>query len=1029
MKRFFPLFVLLAFLAVKLSAAQTAVLFSSQNLTGTVNNNTIHLTPDQTPQNPLWYGTNLVPTDPFDIYPVNGTNIQYLTPWGYNVQMDGWPRAIHIIVPASTNLLNAVSLINTNAYNPLNLYLNLLYPGSNMTFVTNADGSVTISSSGGSGANLTNGLWCILNTNGQGVVSYSVDAANLIAALGLVTNNAVGPNFYGLTLTSPTTFNTVTVSQITSAGGPALSLGGGSLSANYLFGNASGLTGLTAGQVAGAVTNRQITGLANQYDIRNFGAPVNGIALTNCRIQAGSSTFTAPSGEFNAGDVGKAITIYFANTNYQNFTAVISAVVNATNVTLNATAPLGKTNTLAIYGNDDATALTLAMNYCVTNGGGWSVIPPVWYSNNNAHGICCLATNISDLGAWGAHHSAQIYLQSGPKNGCGAVPLVGLLGSFPIAPGGSAASTYLNYFYGSTIASFAATPPTSTNWARVFDFSDFNSGFAVPTPSSTYTNYYGFYDAEIKNLNYIGCFNSGLRQLDLSGADDGRVLDSCIRAGLPAVALTNTFTYTNSEWGLMMPSLFNENLDLIQNVTVCNFANGIDLPFGGTASTLYVVNCYRAMTATNATGTSPCVLSWVNAANDRYIFGQAAEAGTVLVVNGLFVQPTLTAGQNAQIGGASILFDGSGGQLEGSGQFFAINTSQIASVGPNNLMPLSIGYQYTAPTYQSKLISQSSVTLRNQDTADSREAILEMAPGSGRQWDVYEDGNPSNPSGVPALGDAIGFMSYSLYQNFSSYAFAFNTNGVFMGASNIVTFGSFFGNAGPLTNYNAANLTGTAPNGLLTGGAYNGAGVTNLPFIVFPTNAGPSSITTNGSGYVTVVINTNYTLPGSVVTNNASPTFTNVTSLQGGLFTGNGAGLTNFVNQLFFTPSGIIRNKTTSLASSVAFWDLDFGGSSGTPAYVPSLLMAGTYVGATFICDQVTIPATTNITFSVSTRNGSGNTQVMQFVVQGPVTSPFITNWNTSYFQPTNSEAFVAMTNNGAAGVAIFGVFKLIGHN
>jgi hypothetical protein len=97
----------------------TPLLFSVRSLTGSVANRPILITPD-TYQNPLLFGTNLVSSfAPFYIQPVGGQVITNLQPWGYTIKVDGWPRSAHINVPSSTNVINVVTLINTNNFSPL----------------------------------------------------------------------------------------------------------------------------------------------------------------------------------------------------------------------------------------------------------------------------------------------------------------------------------------------------------------------------------------------------------------------------------------------------------------------------------------------------------------------------------------------------------------------------------------------------------------------------------------------------------------------------------------------------------------------------------------------------------------------------------------------------------------------------------------------------------------------------------------------------------------------------------------------
>lgn len=116
------------------SVLGTPVLFTLQSLTGTVNNRSILVTPD-TYQNPLVIGTNLVSLVPFVLQPTNGSVTTNLAPWGYTIRVDGWPRSVHINVADGTNTVPVYTLINTNAFSPLQIY----YPSS--TNINNATGT------------------------------------------------------------------------------------------------------------------------------------------------------------------------------------------------------------------------------------------------------------------------------------------------------------------------------------------------------------------------------------------------------------------------------------------------------------------------------------------------------------------------------------------------------------------------------------------------------------------------------------------------------------------------------------------------------------------------------------------------------------------------------------------------------------------------------------------------------------------------------------------------------------------------
>jgi len=133
-------FLILSILSIlSIARAQTPVLFSLQSLTGTVNNRQITVWPDSA-QNPMWFGSNLVSLAPFPIQPINGQVITNLQPWGYSFRVDGWPRAVHIVVPSTTNTVNVVDLINTNQFSPLNIYY---VGGGGSGTATNLDGAAT----------------------------------------------------------------------------------------------------------------------------------------------------------------------------------------------------------------------------------------------------------------------------------------------------------------------------------------------------------------------------------------------------------------------------------------------------------------------------------------------------------------------------------------------------------------------------------------------------------------------------------------------------------------------------------------------------------------------------------------------------------------------------------------------------------------------------------------------------------------------------------------------------------------------
>lgn len=178
------------------SLAATPVLFSLQSLTGTVNNRQILVQPDKTGATPLWLNTNLVPVNDFTLQPVGGSVTTNLAAWGYTIRVDGWPRSVHIVVPQDTNTWNVVSLINTNEFSPLNIFIINATNADNAS-INNATGTNVDLSGGFTGAlygTATNATWAA-NVPASGITG-TIPASqvagvvtNAVAASG--TNNAV----------------------------------------------------------------------------------------------------------------------------------------------------------------------------------------------------------------------------------------------------------------------------------------------------------------------------------------------------------------------------------------------------------------------------------------------------------------------------------------------------------------------------------------------------------------------------------------------------------------------------------------------------------------------------------------------------------------------------------------------------------------------------------------------------------------------------------------------------------------------
>lgn len=139
----------------------------------------------------LWAGT-------YTVIPASTTNpIASLYPNTYLLTVAGVVRATRFTVPASTNTLDVTGLITSGPlfYFGTNGMINL-WPGPNITFVTNADGSITVSSTGGgfalgssiTGSNGATAVWML------GLDALGRQTSNAVPASGSSpsSNNFVG---------------------------------------------------------------------------------------------------------------------------------------------------------------------------------------------------------------------------------------------------------------------------------------------------------------------------------------------------------------------------------------------------------------------------------------------------------------------------------------------------------------------------------------------------------------------------------------------------------------------------------------------------------------------------------------------------------------------------------------------------------------------------------------------------------------------------------------------------------------------
>ena len=354
------------------------VLFSLQSLTGTVNNRQITVTPDSI-QNPLFYGTNLLSLSPFTLQPVGGQAITNLEPWGYTIRVDGWPRSAHIVVPNDTNTHNAVSLLNTNQFSPLNIYETTpLNPSTGIIFVTNGDGSISISSTGGGGGGGTNLLpWQIQ------VISMALTNAAAFAAAGITNLTSSQIQIISMALTNAAVFASASVTNLTAVQIQIISMALTNAAAFDVAGTA--VAAVTAlGNAAVGNTNVMKVAAATNADVA---ASVSG------NVNAAQLTGTVPLAQLPAGVVtnvanGVILAGSFVPTNapLSNIVSSVNGSISlVTTPALNKNVPNGR---VGVNFTDSLTAsnyVTIGEDVVSEGAGGWAGEITLWGSATNGY--------------------------------------------------------------------------------------------------------------------------------------------------------------------------------------------------------------------------------------------------------------------------------------------------------------------------------------------------------------------------------------------------------------------------------------------------------------------------------------------------------------------------------------------------------------------------------------------------------------------------------------------------------------------
>jgi hypothetical protein len=147
---------------------------------------------------------------------------------------------------------------------------------------------------------------------------------------------------------------------------------------------------------ANTVINDRVFG-GKRYDIRDFGAKVDGIVLTDAKTVAGQSNVTSAARAFIAADVGKTIAVMgagpvIANANDGVWISTILSVSGGT-ATLTSNATAGGTGLRCVFGTPDDAAYAAAQDAAYAAGGGHVYFPP-------GRSIATLPLILKDFVSW-----------------------------------------------------------------------------------------------------------------------------------------------------------------------------------------------------------------------------------------------------------------------------------------------------------------------------------------------------------------------------------------------------------------------------------------------------------------------------------------------------------------------------------------------------------------------------------------------------------------------------------------------------
>ena len=305
------------------------------------------------------------------------------------------------------------------------------------------------------------------------------------------------------------------------------------------------------------------------FDIRDYGAKVDGRVVFDGATTNGSATFTSASANFTPADIGKTIVVRWVGAGNTELVTTISAVTNSTTATLALAASVTGSSLLATIATDDTTAVRAALSACAAAGGGTIYHPG---------GLCLLAGAPQTGTVSAASYSYAGVLNLPPRPWTSGQATIRFLGATPPP----------QFFYG--VYTGEALQVESGCAIYQFTATSGNGVDVIPNASANALgDYYCSWTFVSDDLLWRFPNNPQCGGLKLLQCADARLNRTSVTVNSSANVLATPTGSTNV--GLTLPMVRNNGCSEARNVNVYGFPKGIIHNEHTVLDNVYVTYC------------------------------------------------------------------------------------------------------------------------------------------------------------------------------------------------------------------------------------------------------------------------------------------------------------------------------------------------------------------------------------------------------------------------------------------------------